>query len=124
MPRAQKPQIWSPSAEPVAVIDIGSNSVRLVVFDGAKRAPTPLFNEKALCGLGRSVASTGKMAKDAVERALAALTRYKALADILDVTSINAVATAAAREARNGPEFVARAEDILGTSISVLSGRH
>ena len=97
--------------------------MRLVVFDGAKRAPTPLFNEKALCGLGRSVASTGKMAKDAVERALAALTRYKALADILDVTSINAVATAAAREARNGPEFVARAEDILGTSISVLSGR-
>ena len=117
------PENWPPAATPVAVVDIGSNSVRLVVFDGAKRAPAPLFNEKVLCGLGRSVASTGKMSKDAVERALSALTRYRALADILDVTRIDAVATAAAREARNGPDFIARAEDILGTPIAVLSGR-
>ncbi len=123
MADGRKAQHWSPSAAPVAVIDIGSNSVRLVVFDGAKRAPTPLFNEKVLCGLGRSIASTGKMAKDAVARALAALVRYKALADILEVGSVHAVATAAAREAKNGPQFIARAEEILGTRIAVLSGR-
>ncbi len=59
--------------EPIGVIDIGSNSVRLVVYEGAVRAPTPLFNEKVLCGLGRSIASTGKLGGEAVERALAAL---------------------------------------------------
>ena len=66
---------------PVAVVDIGSNSVRLVVYEGAVRAPTPLFNEKVLCGLGRSVATTGRLGADAVERALRALRRFRALID-------------------------------------------
>ena len=56
---------------PVAVVDIGSNSVRLVVYEGATRAPTPLFNEKVLCGLGRSIATTGRLGADAVARACA-----------------------------------------------------
>ena len=61
---------------PVAVVDIGSNSVRLVVYEGATRAPTPLFNEKVLCGLGRSIATTGRLGADAVARALRALRRF------------------------------------------------
>src|SRR6202035_565204 len=61
---------------PLAVVDIGSNSVRLVVYEGLARAPTALFNEKALCGLGREVQTTGLLAADAVEQALGAVVRY------------------------------------------------
>ena len=66
---------------PVAVIDIGSNSVRLVVYEGVTRSPTPLFNEKTLAGLGREVQTTGLLAAEAVEKALTALKRFRALCD-------------------------------------------
>ncbi len=69
--------------EPIGVIDIGSNSVRLVVYEGAVRSPTPIFNEKVLCGLGRSVASTGSLGSEAVDRAVKALARFKTIAHIL-----------------------------------------
>ena len=107
---------------PVAVVDIGSNSVRLVVYEGATRAPTPLFNEKVLCGLGRSLTSTGRLGADAVARALRALRRFRALIDQMGVTRVEAIATAAAREAENGPDFIARAERVLEAPIKVLSG--
>ena len=68
---------------PVAVIDIGSNSVRLVVYEGLTRSPTPIFNEKVLAGLGREVQSTGLLAADAVEKALDALRRFRALCDTM-----------------------------------------
>lgn len=108
--------------EPIGVIDIGSNSVRLVVYEGATRSLTPIFNEKVLCGLGRSVASTGMLATEAVERAIQALTRFRAVAQILGVKHIRAIATAAAREATNGPEFILRAEQAVGVKIEILSG--
>ncbi len=108
--------------EPIGVIDIGSNSVRLVVYEGAVRAPTPLFNEKVLCGLGKSIASTGKLGTDAIDRALAALTRFRAITRILEVKNVRALATAAVREAADGPEFIARAEKALGMRIEILSG--
>ena len=107
---------------PVAVVDIGSNSVRLIVYEDAGRAPAPLFNEKVLCGLGRAVFTTGKLAPDAVKRALRALRRFRALIDQLSVPHVEVIATAAAREADNGPEFIAQAERILGQEITVLSG--
>ena len=66
---------------PVAVIDIGSNSVRLVAYEGMTRSPTPIFNEKVLCGLGREVQTTGLLAADAVDKALAALRRFRGRAD-------------------------------------------
>ena len=69
---------------PVAVIDIGSNSVRLVAYEGLTRSPTPIFNEKVLAGLGREVQTTGLLAADAVEKALAALRRFRALCDRMD----------------------------------------
>jgi exopolyphosphatase / guanosine-5'-triphosphate,3'-diphosphate pyrophosphatase len=108
--------------EPIAVIDIGSNSVRLVVYEGAVRSPTPLFNEKVLCGLGRSVASTGKLGADSVDRALAALGRFRAITRILGVKNVRAIATAAVREAADGREFIARGVRAAGTDIQVLSG--
>src|SRR5882724_7707461 len=66
---------------PVAVIDIGSNSVRLVIYEGLTRSPTPIFNEKVLAGLGREVQSTGLLAGEAVDKALAALKRFRALCE-------------------------------------------
>ncbi len=108
--------------EPIGIIDIGSNSVRLVVYEGAVRAPTPLFNEKVLCGLGRSVASSGSLGGEAVDRALLALTRFKAIARVLGVKNLKAIATAAVREAKNGADFIRRGEKAAGCAIEVLSG--
>ncbi|MGA2944930.1 MAG: exopolyphosphatase [Xanthobacteraceae bacterium] len=107
---------------PIAVIDIGSNSVRLVVYEGMVRSPTELFNEKALCGLGREVQSTGLLAADAVEHALATLKRFRALCDRMAVQKVFAIATAACRDAKNGRAFIRFAERILKTEIEVLSG--
>jgi exopolyphosphatase/guanosine-5'-triphosphate,3'-diphosphate pyrophosphatase len=106
---------------PVAVIDIGSNSVRLVVYEGLTRSPTPLFNEKVLAGLGREVQTTGLLASDAIAKALAALGRFCALCDRLAVAQLWTVATAACRDAENGAEFIARAERVCG-KIDLLSG--
>jgi exopolyphosphatase/guanosine-5'-triphosphate,3'-diphosphate pyrophosphatase len=106
----------------MGVVDIGSNSVRLVIYDGAVRSPAPIFNEKVLCGLGRLVASTGHLGDESMERALAALTRFKAIARILSVKNLRAIATAACRDATDGPDFIARGEKALGVSIQVLTG--
>ena len=108
---------------PVSVVDIGSNSVRLVVYDGLRRAPTPVFNEKILCGLGRGVATTRQLNPQGMERALAALRRFRALSRQIGAREVYAVATAAAREAENGPQFVDMAEEALGAHIDVLSGK-
>src|SRR5215471_17541017 len=108
---------------PVAVIDIGSNSVRLVAYEGLTRSPTPIFNEKVLAGLGREVQTTGLLAADAVEKALAALRRFRALCDRMQVAQVWVIATAACRDAKNGRTFVAEAEGICGTKIDVLSGK-
>ena len=112
----------NPQLEPIGVIDIGSNSVRLVVYEGAVRALTPLFNEKVLCGLGRKVASTGSLDPEAVERALVALVRFKTIARVLRVKSLTAIATAAVREAKNGADFIERGQRAAGCAIEVLSG--
>jgi len=107
----------------VAVIDIGSNSVRLVVYEGLSRCPSPLFNEKTLAGLGREVQSKGLLAADAVEKALAALKRFRALCDTMRVERLWVLATAACRDARNGKDFIAAAEQICRTRIDVISGQ-
>jgi exopolyphosphatase/guanosine-5'-triphosphate,3'-diphosphate pyrophosphatase len=108
---------------PVAVIDIGSNSVRLVVYEGLTRSPTPIFNEKVLAGLGREVQTTGLLPKDAIDKALAALRRFRALCDAMGVGKLLAIATAACRDAKNGRAFVAEAEKVCGVRIDLLSGK-
>lgn len=109
-------------ASSVAVIDIGSNSVRLVVYESMSRSLVSVFNEKALCGLGREVQSTGLLAPDAVAKALTSLRRFRALCRIQKVGRVHAIATAACRDATNGPDFIAKAERICGTRIEILSG--
>jgi exopolyphosphatase / guanosine-5'-triphosphate,3'-diphosphate pyrophosphatase len=111
-----------PGIAPVSVVDIGSNSVRLVIYEGLSRAPATLFNEKVLCGLGKGLAATGRMDPVAVDRALAALKRFRALSDQARATDIYPLATAAAREASNGSKFIRDAEEILGRKIQVLTG--
>lgn len=107
---------------PFAVVDIGSNSVRLVVFDALRRHPNIVFNEKVLCGLGRMVGKTGRMDVAAMECAIAACARFRLLAEAMGAVQIEAVGTAAVREAANGPEFLARLRDEAGLSVRVLSG--
>jgi exopolyphosphatase/guanosine-5'-triphosphate,3'-diphosphate pyrophosphatase len=109
-------------ASSVAVIDIGSNSVRLVVYESMARSLTTIFNEKALCGLGREVQTTGLLAPDAVAKALTSLQRFRALCRVMKVGRVYAIATAACRDARNGPDFIARAGRICGCPIEILSG--
>ncbi|MCE7029065.1 Ppx/GppA family phosphatase [Jiella avicenniae] len=111
-----------PGAKPVAVIDIGSNSVRLVIYEGLARSLTVLFNEKVLSGLGKGLAQTGRLDGPAVESALAALRRFALLAKQAGVEDVYPIATAAAREAQNGPEFIRAAEAALGREITILSG--
>lgn len=97
--------------------------MRLVIYEGLTRSPTPIFNEKVLAGLGRQVQTTGLLAQDAIDAALAALVRFKALCDIQHVSKVYAMATAACRDAKNGRSFIAQAERICGAKIEILSGR-
>lgn len=107
----------------VGVVDIGSNSVRLVVYEGDGRNPATMFNEKVLCGLGRKLASTGRLDPEGLVSAYAALERFVALSRVMGVRHLDIVATAAVRDASDGGEFVMRAEEIAGLPIRVLSGQ-
>jgi len=107
--------------ERIGVIDIGSNSVRLVIFQGLTRVPVILFTEKVICGLGRKIVSTGRLDAEGEEAAIATIRRFSALAQEMSVTDIEMVATAAVREAENGPDFVARVAALIPTEMRILS---
>jgi len=107
---------------PVAIVDIGSNSVRLVIYENQNRNAATWQNEKAICGIGREMVTTGRLHAEGCAAALEALARFRMIADGLHVESREAVATAAARDAANGAEFVARAERAWGSPIRVLAG--
>lgn len=108
--------------EPVAIIDIGSNSVRLVMYEGLTRSPAVLFNEKVLCGLGQGVAKTGKLDQTASQRALAAITRFSHLSSQVGASKLHILATAAVRDADNGPKFINEVEDICRSKVQLLTG--
>jgi exopolyphosphatase / guanosine-5'-triphosphate,3'-diphosphate pyrophosphatase len=108
--------------EPIAVIDIGSNSVRLVIYEGPWRHAAPLHNEKAICAIGRNMVSTGRLDDDGMTLAVDTLARFRELCAGHNVRDIGAVATAAARDAANGRDFIRSAEKALGRAIRVLSG--
>ena len=110
------------TAEPAAIIDIGSNSVRLVVYAGPPRIPTPIFNEKVLAGLGAGPDAQGPLPTEPRHEALAALRRFRLLIDQMKVKRTRVVATAAVRDAADGAAFV-REVDRLGFACEVLSAR-
>ncbi len=107
---------------PAAIVDIGSNSVRLVVYESLSRNAATLQNEKSICGIGRDMVTTGRLHAEGCAAALEALARFRMISDGLRVELREAVATAAARDASNGAEFIARAERAWGSPIRVLAG--
>ena len=133
-PRATAQQDWGPFGRPlfndpssralsrVGVVDIGSNSVRMVVFDGAARSPAYFFNEKIMCALGAGLSETGRLNPEGRVRALAAMRRFAQLSEGMGMPPLTAVATAAVREAEDGPEFVAQVERETGIKIFVIDG--
>lgn len=109
-------------ARPVAVLDIGSNSVRLVVYERHARALTPLYNEKTACALGRGVALTGKLAEENITRALTAIQRFALVTRLMRVGRVHVLATSAVREAGNRGSFTDAVEQVMGVPVRVLSG--
>lgn len=105
------------------IIDIGSNSVRLVVYDGPRRSPFILFNEKVMAGLGGELDESGRISDVAMERGVQALRRFSQLVREMEVSQLRCVATAAVRDAVNGLDFVERAEREARLKVEVLSGR-
>jgi len=108
--------------KPIAVVDVGSNSVRLVVFDGAKRVPIPVFNEKVVCGLGRGLDTTGRLHPEGFSMAVQSLQRFAVLTDAMGVDDITVFATAAVREAADGPEFIAEVARKCGLQVRPIPG--
>ncbi len=107
---------------PLAVVDIGSNSVRMVVYDGLKRVPMPLFNEKVLCGLGKDISKTGTLNKEGVKSAEETLRRFIKLSKVLKASSLDMFATAAVRDAKDGQAFIDKIYKKYGGKISTFSG--
>ena len=107
----------------VGVVDVGSNSVRMVVFDGAARSPAYFFNEKLMCGLGAGLGETGHLNPEGRARALRALKRFAVLAEGMGATPLSVVATAAVRDAKDGPEFQAEVERETGIKLWVIDGQ-
>ena len=120
-----RPLFDKPSARAlsrVGVIDVGSNSVRLVVFDGAARSPAYFYNEKIMCGLGAGMSETGRLNPEGRKRALLALKRFGLLAETMGTGPLTAVATAAVREAEDGEDFRAEVERETGIRLWVIDG--
>lgn len=107
---------------PFGVVDIGSNSIRLVIFERLTRNPWPVFNEKVVCGIGRGMVTSGMLNEDGTARALQALARFRTLSDGMNVPELKVVATAAVRDAKNGDAFAEKAQKAVGTPIQVLTG--
>ena len=106
----------------VGVVDVGSNSVRLVVFDGAARSPAYFYNEKIMCALGAGLPETGHLNPKGRERALAAIKRFQLLAEGMNIPPLTAVATAAVREATDGNDFCEEVMRETGLNIYVIDG--
>lgn len=106
----------------VGVLDIGSNSVRLVVFAGDRRMPIPIFNEKALCGLGADLKETGRLSETGRISAIVNIARFIEIAREMELARLDILATAAVRDAENGPDFVRDLEHRFGLEIQVLPG--
>ena len=119
--RGEREGAFSGNTASRAIIDIGSNTVRLVIYGGTMRAPTVLLNEKVTAKLGRDIAKNGTLAEEAIALAMRALERFVLLLEDLEVSDVETVATAAVREASNGPEFIAQL-GAIGPSPRILSG--
>jgi exopolyphosphatase/guanosine-5'-triphosphate,3'-diphosphate pyrophosphatase len=123
IPEAVDPASTKPTrAHRVGVLDIGSNSIRLVVYDHDGLSPVPVFNEKALCGLGRGLDESGALPADAVASAITNLQRFAEIAAAMRVRRLDVLATSAVRDAADGPAFVSEIERRIGHPVRVIGG--
>jgi exopolyphosphatase/guanosine-5'-triphosphate,3'-diphosphate pyrophosphatase len=106
----------------VGVVDIGSNTVRLVVYESHTMSPIPIFNEKVQCALARDMSRTGRLSPRGVSEALRSLARFTRLAEAMGVTRLELVATAAVRDSSDSAAFVEQVEKVSGHPVHVLSG--
>ncbi len=106
----------------VGVVDVGSNSVRMVVFDGAARSPAYFYNEKVMAALGAGMAETRRLNPEGRRRALAALKRFALLGEGMGIAPLTVVATAAVREAEDGADFRAEVARETGLHVHVIDG--
>jgi exopolyphosphatase/guanosine-5'-triphosphate,3'-diphosphate pyrophosphatase len=107
---------------PIGVIDIGSNSIRLVVFEGLAREPAPIFNEKVFAALGKTVGETGRLNPEGLSQAFSTLTRFSRLLKAMKVTDCHVVATAAVRDAADGAAFLEEVKRRAELNITIISG--
>lgn len=117
-----KPCVVPFDAQPFGIVDIGSNTVRLVIYRRLARNPIPIWNEKATCALGKGLEKTGKLSEKGREMALRMIARYARIVEAMHIKDLDLVATAAVRDASDGPDFVAELERMTGLSVTVLSG--
>ncbi len=117
-----KTPVVTPDNDLSGIIDIGSNSVRLVVYQGRNRTPAVVFNEKVMAGLGRGIANEGRLSDGSMRIAVTALSRFAHLARDMGVADLRTVATAAVREARNAQRFIDLIAERCGLAIEVISG--
>ncbi len=126
MSKPRDPSPHGPAARAVrrsAVVDLGSNSVRLVVFEGVSRNPVTIFNEKSVLRLGRGLETTGRLNEDGVAQAIGVMARFEAVVRGMGAERFDVLATAAVRDASNGPEFVQSLREAIPTAtIRILSG--
>ena len=108
--------------ERAAVVDIGSNSIRLVIFDRRAHALLQVFNEKVMCGLGRGLNKSGRLNPEGVAAALENLPRFAAVAAAMGASDPVVFATAAVRDAADGPEFLAAVRERAGFDVRLVSG--
>ncbi len=108
--------------ERVAVIDIGSNSIRMVVYEGLSREPLPIFNEKVFAALGKTVGETGRLNPEGVTQAFSTLTRFSRLLQAMDAKACHVVATAAVRDAEDGQAFLQEVKARAALQITIISG--
>jgi exopolyphosphatase / guanosine-5'-triphosphate,3'-diphosphate pyrophosphatase len=106
----------------IGIIDIGSNSIRLVVYDQLKRSPVPIYNEKVMCALGKGLASSGVLHPAGVELAKETLKRLLAMGRNMEITSLYVMATAAIRDAKDGANFARHLEETYDIDIDIISG--
>lgn len=107
----------------IGIIDIGSNSIRLVVYDQQKRSPVSIYNEKVMCALGKGLASTGQLNPEGIELAKNALQRFLAMGRNMEITSLYIMATAAIRDAKDGQDFARYLEDTYDITVDIISGK-
>ena len=121
-PLAIEPGRARSTRKPYGIIDIGSNSVRLVVYDQLARAPLPRFNEKSMCRLGEGLAETGEIHAANFRQAIESVRRFRAIAKAMGVAKLDVTATEAMRRASNGPALVDAMKREADVAVRVLTG--